>query len=561
MRAPALSLAIALTVSGAPALAGDLTLDTDAIDAVFARYDHDDGPGCALGIIHDGELVVARGYGMASLEHGIPNGPRSVFRIGSTAKQFTAACAALAEQEGHLSLEDDIREHLPEMPDYGEPITIRNLLNHTSGIRDYLGLMGLSGLRTEDYYDDDALAMIARQRELNFAPGTQHLYSNSGYFLISVILHRATGVSLVAFARTRIFEPLGMRDTHYHDSHRIIVPRRSEGYSPGPDGRWEIDRTTLPMVGDGGVFTTVEDLLLWDRNFYEPTVGGEALLEALHTQGVLDDGSELDYALGLGIDTYRGLRVVAHGGAFVGYRAEMMRFPDERVSIICLGNTSAINPSALCRDVAEVILAGSFLDDVPTPVSAAAEAPADPREPFTGAIEGDLSGVYMGEADGAIFEIETDPGGVQVASGGRVMRLVALTATSFAPKDARVPGGLTFERATDEVPWTAHLDRGNGPQRLSLHIPWDSAFMSIEDYAGRYYSPELDAWWTLEPTAVGLTLSVAGSPWGPAAPLGLDRFESAAGQIVFERDPFHELTGFRLQSGRVQNLHFARKSD
>ncbi len=400
-----------------------------AVDAVFAAYDRTDSPGCALGVIHDGALVYARGYGMANLDLGVALGPTSVFRIGSTSKQFTAAAMVLAEQEGALSLDDDIRTYLPELPDYASSITIRMLLHHTSGIRDYLTLAYLAGLRDDDWYtDEEALDLIARQHTTNFPPGTEHLYSNSGYFLLSQIIRRATGSSLRAYAEAHIFRPLGMTHTHFHDDHTEIVPNRASGYARDGGG-FRISMTTLDMVGDGGVFTSIEDLVAWDRNFYEPRVGGPAFVEAMLSRGVLADGDTLDYALGLSHGVYRGLPVVEHGGAFVGFRAQLMRFPGQRFSVACLCNLASTNPTALAHAVAD-----AFLADFMTPVEGAvaggrsvAGAPASPAteaapatvltperaRAYAGRYHSDELGVdYVVEAAGAELSVRRGRGQV-----------------------------------------------------------------------------------------------------------------------------------------------------
>ncbi len=343
------------------------------VDNVFAEYDNTRSPGCALGVIRDGRFVLKRGYGMANLEHGVPNSPSTVFRIGSTSKQFTAAAIVLLAAEGKLSLDDDIRRFLPEMRDYGTPLTIRHLLHHTSGVRDYLMLMNLAGRRGDDWYtDDEVVSMVARQRELNFEPGERMLYSNSGYFLLSQIVKRASGMSLREYAAERIFGPLGMEHTHFHDDHSEIVPNRASGYAPAEGGGFRISMTTLDMVGDGGVFTTVEDLYHWDQNFYRAEVGGQSFLDQLLTRGVLSNGDTLDYALGLGHAVYRGLHIVRHGGAFVGFRADMMRFPSERFTVICLCNLSRARPGRLAERVADI-----YLEDRLEPVE---EVPEEARQ-------------------------------------------------------------------------------------------------------------------------------------------------------------------------------------
>jgi len=238
---------------------------------------------------------------MANLEYGIPLTSQSVFRIGSTSKQFTAMCIVLLEEEGKISLDDNLKKYFQEMPDYAESITIRQLLHHTSGVRDYLTLMSLAGARGDDFYTDpEVIDMIARQKELNFVPGDEFLYSNSGYFLLAEIIKRVTGDSMRAYAEDKIFKPLGMTHTHFHDDFTQIVKSRASGYGRKKGGDFWINMTTLGMIGDGGVFTSVDDLLLWDQNFYDNKLGkaDKKLIDKVLTPGVLNSGEKLDYAFG-----------------------------------------------------------------------------------------------------------------------------------------------------------------------------------------------------------------------------------------------------------------------
>src|SRR5262249_27030558 len=310
----------------------DATNLTARVDALFAKYNKPDSPGCALGVIKDGKLIYARGYGMANLEHNIPNGPQIVYDIGSMSKQFTAASILLLAAQGKLSLDDDVRKYIPELPAYQQPITIRHMLHHTSGMRDYAALFGLAGSNFEDAStDDDALKMIVRQKALNFTPGAEWLYSNSGYFLLSLIVKRASGKTLAEFAREQIFDPLGMKSTLYLDDHKRIVPRRATAYTAAEranaGGSFQIEMSNFEQTGDGAVQSTIEDLLRWDQNFYQPKVGGQALLDQLQTVGALNNGQKLDYALGMYVDEYKGLRRVWHSGAWAGYRSNLTRFP------------------------------------------------------------------------------------------------------------------------------------------------------------------------------------------------------------------------------------------
>ena len=336
------------------------------VDAVFADYAIDAGPGCSLGVIRDGRLIHATGYGAANLDHGIPNGPATVFRIGSVSKQFTAAAIALLAVRGELELDAPVQRYIPDFPDYPDPPTVRHLVHHTSGVRDYIVLMSLAGNRSEDFYtNQEVLDAVNRQRELNFAPGSEYLYSNAGYFLLGEIVARVSGQSLREFAETGFFGPLGMTQTHFHDDHNEIVPNRAIGYAPTDDG-FRINVTTLDMVGDGGIFTSVEEWVAWDHNLTEGTIGGPEWVALMHERGVLNSGDTIPYAFGISHGRHRGLATVGHGGSWVGYRAAMSRYPDAGHSFVALCNRSRIDPGALIASTAEV-----YLEDRMEPLEAA----------------------------------------------------------------------------------------------------------------------------------------------------------------------------------------------
>jgi CubicO group peptidase (beta-lactamase class C family) len=327
------------------------------VDSVFAFVDRD-APGCALGVIQDGMLAYGRGYGLANLDWGIPITTSSAFDIGSVSKQFTAAAVALLDVEGALSIDDDVRTWVPELPEYNRPITIRHLLNHTSGVRDYLTLMRLQGFEYDNVFDEfDGVELIARQQGLNFEPGSEFLYSNSGYLLLANIVRRVTGQSLRAFLEERFFDPLGMAHTSIWDENTEIVTERATGYSPTAGG-WGIDHAwNFQMGGDGQVITSVDDMVRWDAMFYDPIVGGQDLLARLHTQGLLNNGDTIDYAMGLVVDEYRGLPRVQHGGAWAGFRAYLVRFVDHHTSVALLCNRGDVNTSSLTAQVVDAVLA------------------------------------------------------------------------------------------------------------------------------------------------------------------------------------------------------------
>jgi CubicO group peptidase (beta-lactamase class C family) len=348
-----------------------------AADEVFADLTKSGSPGCALAVARGGKIIYEKGYGRANIEDDVQITPRTVFDIGSTSKQFTAASILLLEKQGKLSVQDDIRKYLPEIPDYGHKITILHLLNHTSGLRDYLALFELAGMNIDSVTtDQDALAILARQKGLNFAPGSDWLYSNSGFFLLSVIVKRASGKTLREFATENIFEPLQMKQTIFRDEHTLLVPNRALAYDPKDAGAgYTLDVSYFEQTGDGAVHTSVEDLLKWDENFYSGKVGGKDFLDEIQEPGKLNNGKTLDYAKGLFGGKYRGLRFVDHGGSWGGYRAQLLRFPEQHFSVACLCNLANANPEKRAYEVADIFLAEEMKEPKP-----AREADFEKRE-------------------------------------------------------------------------------------------------------------------------------------------------------------------------------------
>ena len=334
-----------------------------AVDAAFAEFDSRSSGGCALGVVQDGRFVYKRGYGMANLDWGIPITPSTVFYIGSVSKQFTAAAVALLAGDGTISLDDDIRTFFPELPEYDETVTVRHLIHHTSGIGDTYRVMAANGLDYANRFTpEEGLALLAEQ-ELDFPPGESYRYSNGGYLLLSQLIKRASGMSLKSFAAERIFEPLGMLDTHFHDDLGHVVEGRAMSYVRNPTGGYRQSYlSNFVLTGAGGLYTTVEDLLLWDRNFYDARVGSDDLMRLLHTRGVLDSGEVLPYAFALRHGSYRGLATVGHTGSLMGFKADYTRFPDEGFSIITLCNMGHIVPAVLNRRVADLFLADRFTE-------------------------------------------------------------------------------------------------------------------------------------------------------------------------------------------------------
>ena len=518
--------------------------DVKAVDAVFGDYDKPATPGCIVGVLRAGEILYSRGYGRANVEHDVAFTTRTVFDIGSTSKQVVAAAIVLLGQDGTLTLDDDIRKHLPEMPDYGTTITIRHLLTHTSGLRDYIALMTLGGWQVEDLTTPaQALDVVRRQKGLDFAPGTEFAYSNTGFFLASLIVERASGKPLAAFARERLFTPLGMTSTRYMDDHSAVLPHRATGYGPA-EGGFRVAMSNWEQLGDGAVQTSLDDLSKWDANFYSATVGGRALVEALTTVHRLKSGAATTYGLGLFVDEYRGLPVVRHGGAWAGYRAELLRFPAERLSIAVLCNRWDASPDVRANRLADVVLQPRFTTAAAPPLDAPAPADTTSLAKF--------AGVYWSDEQMQALRLVKGAQGLALASERELRPL-----TDTGDGTYGVPG--TRLRFVDAAPRRIErLGRGGGSFSMIAVDPWTPDHATLDRYAGVWISEELQARWVIERDGDGLVvkdLRAAPRRWTPAL---RDVFTSDYLVIKFlPRDG--AIAEMAVGAGRARGMRFVRE--
>jgi CubicO group peptidase (beta-lactamase class C family) len=513
------------------------------IDDLFAPWARADSPGCAVGVMRDGEIVHLAGYGMANLEHDIPIEPSSIFHAASITKQFTATCVLMLATEGRLSLDDDVRSYVPELPDYGSPITIRHLLHHISGLRDQWDLLHLSGWRRDDLVtEQDVLDVAARQRHLNFAPGEQHLYSNTGYTLLAVIVRRASGMSLRRFAHERIFAPLGMTRTHLHDDHAEIVPGRTQAYADREDGGFTISVPVFDVVGTTSLFTTVEDLLKWSRNFEDGAFGGSRVLDQLHQRGRLNDGSPIAYAMGVQHSRYRGLKVVEHSGGDAGYRAHLLRIPDKRVAVACLCNLASIKPRELALAIVDICLDGQL--EPPEDVEGNSENAAMPgiyRDPQTG----DLRRVveHEGEYSTGFFELKP---------------LHPVRAGVWSIEDdpfTRLRFESTKGAAALAVDMLYSEDR---PRRLEHIANAHHSMPRPADVSGTFRSDELDVTWQLDGTGEWLSIRRWKFDDWKMLPAGTDLFAGDGRRLEVDRNAEGAVVTVRFSTNRVRDVEFRR---
>lgn len=358
------------------------------IDAVFADLDRPGSPGASVAVIQGGDIVYSRGYGFAQIEHAVPVTPATVFHVASVSKQFTAMAVTMLAADGALGLDDPVQQHLDFVPTFDQPTTVRQLIHHTSGIRDQWQLLGISGWRLDDVITTEQIrGLMARQRELNFVPGSEYLYSNMGYTLMAQTVEAVSGMSFPEFTASRIFRPAGMDRTHFHDDHEHMVPNRAYSYRPEPDGesvpRYRKSVLSYASAGATSLFTTAEDLARWLANFRHETVGGAQVMAMMQTRGVLNNGDTIPYAHGLSTGEYRGLRTIGHGGADAGFRTQVYWFPEVETGVVVLTNVANGNPAGRAREVADVVLAGSFPEEEGEEEGGAPAAAADAEPPAT----------------------------------------------------------------------------------------------------------------------------------------------------------------------------------
>jgi CubicO group peptidase (beta-lactamase class C family) len=399
------------TLAQAPHQPGRATVDT-RIDALLAEWDQPAAPGMSVAVVQDGQVVYTSAVGVASLEHGVPITPATVFDIASVSKQFGAYAIALLEEEGRLDLDDDYRKQLPDMPDFGPTITLRHLLYHRSGIRDWVAALVMSGVRMDDtILFADILRFARRQRDLNFPPGSEHVYSNTGYNLLAETVARVSGMSLRQFTHERIFAPLGMTRTHFNDDHCEIIPNRALSYEPREDGTYGNAATNLTALASSSLHSTAEDLARWVMHLEGAVGASSGALARMNEPGGSMSG-DVTYAFGQVTDAYRGLPVLHHSGAWRGFRSHLMRFPSRRFAVVVLANVGSARTGPLARQIADICLAdhvGPAADDSPP---AAPPTPNAPPEPDEDALRQYMGAYYSHELD-TTYVLDVDDSGLR----------------------------------------------------------------------------------------------------------------------------------------------------
>ena len=576
--AAASCLLIALAVV---APARQSTEPEDRLDLIFEPWSVRGAPGCAVSVMRGGDLLFAKGYGEANLEYDVPITPASVFHVASVSKQFTALAVALLVADGRVSWDDDIRRYVPELPDFGEPVTLRHLAHHTSGIRDQWSLLQMAGWRWEGdvITQGDVLDLLSRQTAVHFPPGSRYLYSNSGYTLLAVVVERVSGRTLREFTTTRVFEPLGMTQTTFRDDHTMIVRNRAYAYESGRAGGYRLSIPDFAVVGASSLFTTVQDLARWNRNFRTGEVGGRGVLRQLQEQGALAGGARLSYGFGLVHGTHRGRPTIGHGGTDAGYRSEFLRFPGEDLGVAVLCNVRTADPGRLARDAADVFLpsapgaaagrrtrnqpgtaAGRRTRNQPGTAAGRSTDGDSPRAAPDREALAALAGYYRHPENDIPLRIVVRGDDLLLVEGGAGRPLQPLAdGRPTAERRFRIAGTAA------EAAFEPGGARGGPTLRLggSLRGSYTHAapvvrLPTLAEYAGSYYSDDLDVRYAFREDDRRLVLSHRKLGRIRLVPTFEDGFYGGGWYFTFRRDGRERIAGFTMSTSRAWKVAFRK---
>lgn len=506
------------------------------IEQLFSNY-NTDTPGGVLTVSRQGQIIYNKAFGMADLEHNLANTTETVFEAGSVSKQFTAAAILLLVQDGKLSLEDDVRKYVPEVPDYGQVIKIRHLMTHTSGLRDWGSVAGISGWERGKrvHTHAHALEILSRQKSLNFPPGDQYNYCNSGYNLMAIIVDRVSGMPFAEFCNQRIFKPLGLNDTQWRDDYRKIVKNRAIAYSRNND--IYLQNMPFEMVhGNGGLLTTTADLIKWNRHYKEMNIGNKSFNDLELTQGKLNNGVTISYAAGLFIGEYNGFKEINHSGATAGYRAWLAYYPQQDISIAFLSNDGNANPGRIGAQVAEIFLGGRSND-----------------APMLGTIVPDekslqaKAGIYKNVRNDNVLQLEVKDGLLH-RKNGQVLQATA--ANTFYNGNNRLEFGYNK--------FILYLPDGDSATYAKKE-PFQPNSQQLQAFTGTYHSADADATYEVIWKDGKLQTFLKPDIYLTLTPYYKNAFENAQGELLeFQFDKKGKITRFLFTTGRAWNIPFEK---
>ena len=529
---------------------------SERIDSIFVDYDDINKPGAAVAVVQDGAIVFKKGYGSANLEYDIPVTSSTIFHIASVSKQFTVFSILLLAEEGKLNLDDDIRKFIPEVPDFGKKITLRHLASHTSGLRDQWNLLVMAGWRFDDVITKEhVMKLVANQKELNFDPGEESEYCNTGFTLLAEVVTRISGMSFAEFTNSKIFNPLQMTSTLFYDDHEKIVSNRAYSYYSDDEG-FKKSVLSYANVGATSLFTTVEDLSLWSMNFASLKVGNKEVIDQMNALATLNNGKTFGGAYGQFVNKYKGLNQIQHGGADAGYRSYLGRFPDENFAVMVFSNFAASNAGGLALKVADVFLEEKFIIE---PGAEGSESnyihiKNDELEAFIGA--------YWNNASSYSRTIKLRNDTLRYWRGeGNESALLPINSSTFKMLD--VPSDITvsFEILNNKKLMKVTLDEGE-PIISEEYIPTNYTLKDLQEFTGEFYSDELRTAYSIVLNDSTLVFKHSRISDFNIIPIKKDMFagdEWFFDNIVFERNNANSITGMRVSNGRVRNLYFEKQ--
>ena len=532
-------------------------LPNEQVDQLFTAWSGNDTPGAAVAVVQNGNITYKKGYGIANLEYDIPISPSSVFHIASISKQFTIFSILLLEKQGKLNLDDDIRKYIPEVPDFGKTITLRHLASHTSGLRDQWTLLQMAGWRMDDVITkEQILKLVSKQKDLNFAPGDEFLYCNTGFTLLAEVVSRVSNMSFAEFTDANIFKPLEMNKTLFYDDHEKIVRNRTYSYYADSLG-FKKSVLNYANVGATSLFTTVEDLSLWAINFSNPKVGDTAIINLMNTPIVLNNGKTFGGALGQFVGEYKGLNEIQHGGADAGYRSYLTRFPDENFAVIVFSNSAEFSSGRMSHKVVDIYLKDRFK------VEPEKEVVHDENSSQSILVDQKTLKTYVGEFElrpGFTIIITENNGQLSAqATGQSVVSLTPLSATEF--KVDGVEAKIEFIPNGDENIKSIKLHQNgqliDGPRSK----PFDEGSVNLLDFTGHFYSEELSTAYEFMVESEKLIARHSRLSDIELNPIKKDMFSGNRGffsQIEFIRDTNNTIIGCKVSAGRVRNLYFQK---
>lgn len=535
----------------------DLSSPTSTeIDAVFSNYSSLETPGAAVAVVHKGKIVFTQGYGSANLEYDIPITSKTIFHAASVSKQFTVFATLLLEEDGKLSLDDDVRKHLPEVPDFGKKITLRHLASHTSGLRDQWELLSMAGWRLDDVITDEhILRIVSKQKELNFEPGAEYLYSNTGFTLLAEVVSRVSGKTFADFTQERIFKPLAMVNSQFYDDHEKIVKNRAYSYRQTRDGNYFKSVLSYANVGATSLFTTVEDMTHWTVNFQNPKVGSKRLISKMNTLAKLNNGETFGGALGQFVNQHNGLNQIQHGGADAGYRAYVGRFPDQDFAVVVLSNHSRFNPPRAALSVADLYLSPLYESrQEAAPAQATTFLKTDTKVLKT--YEND----YWSKEGGFGVKVYIKNDTLIMARDGRPDKLGQVGENQFKVISARNSVVLSFSTKNNTQELSVKIGSGE-PIYFKPYNPTKYPLSNATDYIGKYYSEELETTYEVVLEKDQLVTKHQRNDDMTFRPLMQDVFRMNRwffDNLRFERDGNGKISGFRVDNSRVKNLLFTK---